>query len=65
MGWGEKNATISPTPAAERLRPAIRTRAASFLLAGDWVATGLPPTIESAVLSGQKAAALALSQPKD
>jgi uncharacterized protein with NAD-binding domain and iron-sulfur cluster len=52
----EKNATISPTPAAERLRPPTRTRVSSFLLAGDWIATGLPPTIESAVLSGHRAA---------
>lgn len=56
----EKNATVSPTPEAERLRPPIETRARTFLVAGDWVATGLPPTIESAVLSGQRAAALVL-----
>jgi len=28
------------------------------VLAGDWTATGLPPTIESAVESGERAAAL-------
>jgi squalene-associated FAD-dependent desaturase len=58
----EKHATISTTPAAERLRPAIRTGARRFFLAGDWVATGLPPTIESAVLSGQRAAELVLEE---
>jgi len=56
----EKNATVSPTPQAERRRPPLQTRAASFVLAGDWVATGLPPTIESAVLSGHNAAAAVL-----
>lgn len=57
----EKNATVSPSPAAERLRPPARTALRRFLLAGDWIATGLPPTIESAVLSGHQAAALAIS----
>ncbi len=54
----EKYATISPTPAAERLRPPPRTSVDNFFLAGDWVQTGLPPTIESAVVSGQRAAQL-------
>jgi squalene-associated FAD-dependent desaturase len=54
----EKHATISPTPAAERLRPPPRTPISNFFLAGDWVQTGLPPTIESAVVSGQQAAQL-------
>jgi len=57
----EKNATVSPTPAAERLRPGVRTRLPSFFLAGDWIATGLPPTIESAVVSGEKAAEAVLA----
>jgi uncharacterized protein with NAD-binding domain and iron-sulfur cluster len=30
----------------------------NWFLAGDWTDTGLPPTIESAVTSGQRAAAL-------
>ncbi len=54
----EKYATISPTPAAERLRPPVETAADNFFLAGDWINTGLPPTIESAVVSGQRAAQL-------
>lgn len=54
----EKYATISPTPAAERLRPPPRTCVDNFFLAGDWIQTGLPPTIESAVVSGQRAAQL-------
>jgi squalene-associated FAD-dependent desaturase len=54
----EKHATISPTPAAERLRPTAETPLDNFMLAGDWTRTGLPPTIESAVVSGRHAAAL-------
>lgn len=53
----EKHATISCTPEAERLRPGVGTPLAGFALAGDWTATGLPPTIESAVESGERAAA--------
>ena len=52
----EKQATMSPTPDAERLRPPTRTALRGFVLAGDWTATGLPPTIESAVESGERAA---------
>jgi hypothetical protein len=33
-----------------------------LLLAGDWIDTGLPATIESAVRSGHNAAALAASR---
>ena len=54
----EKYATISPTPTAERLRPRADTTIDNFFLAGDWIQTGLPPTIESAVFSGQRAAQL-------
>jgi hydroxysqualene dehydroxylase len=54
----EKHATVSPTPAAERLRPPAVTPLRGFVLAGDWTATGLPPTIESAVESGERAASL-------
>lgn len=55
----EKHATISCTPAVERLRPGPATPLDNLFLAGDWTATGLPPTIEGAVLSGERAAALA------
>lgn len=54
----EKQATISATPASERWRPPVPTAIDNFFLAGDWVDTGLPPTIESAVASGARAAAL-------
>ncbi len=56
----EKRATFAQTPANERCRPKTRTGIANVFLAGDWIATGLPATIESAVLSGQKAALAAL-----
>ncbi|HYC22906.1 MAG TPA: hydroxysqualene dehydroxylase HpnE [Candidatus Bathyarchaeia archaeon] len=58
----EKRATISTTPAAERLRPRCATPVPNLYLAGDWTATGLPPTIESAVASGNRAATLAAAQ---
>jgi uncharacterized protein with NAD-binding domain and iron-sulfur cluster len=38
------------------MRPAHRTPFENFFLAGDWTDTGLPATIESAVLSGQRCA---------
>lgn len=53
----ERRATTAPTVEAERLRPPAETPLAGFWLAGDWTATGLPPTIESAVVSGRHAAA--------
>lgn len=58
----EKQATISCTPEAERLRPGAETPLRNLFLAGDWTATGLPPTIEGAVLSGERAAALAAAR---
>jgi zeta-carotene desaturase len=52
----ERFATFSPTWEAERLRPTARTPVRGLYLAGDWTATGLPATIESAVRSGYTAA---------
>lgn len=57
----ERHATISLTPAAEAVRPDASTPLPNLFLAGDWTATGLPATIEGAVLSGRRAAALALA----
>lgn len=54
----EKRATLAQTPAALRLRPAARTRWTNLALAGDWIDTGYPATIESAVRSGTAAAAV-------
>ncbi len=52
----EKFATMSPSVAAARLRPPTVTPFDNFVLAGDWTDTGLPATIESAVMSGHRAA---------
>ena len=57
----EKRATFSVAPGQPR-RPATRTALPGLLLAGDWIETGLPATIESAVRSGHTAAALALAR---
>jgi len=53
----EKHATMAPAPDTFALRPTTRTPIANLFLAGDWVQTGLPATIESAVISGRAAAA--------
>lgn len=55
----EKRATFAATPAQERRRPPSRTRWRNLFLAGDWTQTGLPATIEGALLSGATAARLA------
>lgn len=57
----ERRATIAATSAMERLRPSLRTTLNNAVLAGDWVETGLPATIESAVRSGEAAIRLALA----
>ena len=54
----EKQATMAPSPESNRLRPPCETPLPNLFLAGDWVSTGLPATIESAVASGHTAAAL-------
>lgn len=55
----ERRATIATDPRQESLRPPAKTAWANLFLAGDWTATGLPPTIESAIRSGERAARLA------
>ncbi len=52
----EQHATISHTVGVAAQRPSPRTGIHGFYLAGDWTATGLPATIESAVKSGQQCA---------
>jgi zeta-carotene desaturase len=56
----EKRATFSVAPGQPR-RPPVETPIPGLFLAGDWIDTGLPATIESAVLSGHRAAAAALA----
>ncbi len=52
----EKRATISATNDVEYYRPSPITPIKNFYLAGDWIDTGLPATIEGAVMSGFGAA---------
>jgi squalene-associated FAD-dependent desaturase len=50
----EKRSTFSLAPDAPP-RPQTATAIEGLLLAGDWIETGLPATIESAVISGHRA----------
>jgi squalene-associated FAD-dependent desaturase len=55
----ERKATFAASPENEQNRPGTETGLYNLFLAGDWTDTGLPATIEGAILSGQKAARLA------
>jgi hydroxysqualene dehydroxylase len=52
----ERRATFDPHPATLHRRPNTITALKNLFLAGDYVATGLPATIESAIRSGFMAA---------
>ena len=54
----ERRATFAATPEQNARRPGAQTRWSNLLLAGDWTATGLPATLESAIRSGYRAAEL-------
>jgi len=54
----ERRATFAATPAQDARRPGPATRWRNLVLAGDWTDTGLPATIEGAIRSGNRAAAL-------
>jgi squalene-associated FAD-dependent desaturase len=56
----EKRATFAASPEQDAKRPDAKTRWSNLFLAGDWVQTGLPATIEGAIRSGERAAALAM-----
>jgi squalene-associated FAD-dependent desaturase len=56
----ERRATFS-LAAGEPARPATATPVPGFFMAGDWIDTGLPATIESAVVSGHRAARAVLA----
>jgi hypothetical protein len=56
----EQRATCSLAP-GQPARPPADTPLEGFYLAGDWTDTGLPGTIESAALSGHRAAEAVLS----
>ncbi|MGO9756666.1 MAG: hydroxysqualene dehydroxylase HpnE [Roseiarcus sp.] len=64
-GWRivkERRATFAASPVENARRPTTRTPWANLLLAGDYVQTGLPATIEGAIRSGQAAARSALER---
>lgn len=52
----EHRAVIAVLPGADRHRPGVRTDVPGLYLAGDWVQTGWPSTMEGAVRSGWLAA---------
>lgn len=54
----EKFATFRSRPDINKLRPSPITHWENFFLAGDWIATGLPATIEGAISSGFRSAVL-------
>lgn len=58
----EKRATFAATPEQDLRRPPANTAWRNCLLAGDWTDTLLPATLEGALRSGEKAAALALGR---
>jgi len=60
----EKRATFSLAP-GQPPRPHVTTPVSGLFLAGDWIDTGLPGTIESAALSGHRAAAAVLRIPNE
>jgi zeta-carotene desaturase len=57
----EKRATFSVAP-GQPIRPAVTTPVAGLFLAGDWIDTGLPATIESAAVAGHLAAESAIGE---
>ncbi len=58
----DPHAVFSPTPRNELLRPASHTLVENLALAGDWVQTGWPATMESAARSGAQAARIVLAR---
>jgi hypothetical protein len=61
----ERRATFAATPAQNAKRPDARARWSNVALAGDWIQTGLPATIEGAVRSGYKAASIVIGSGAD
>ncbi len=58
----EKRATFAASPDQDVLRPEPSTGWRNLFLAGDWIQTGLPATIEGAIRSGERAARLAMRE---
>jgi phytoene dehydrogenase-like protein len=63
MVYKARSATFAATPEAEALRPGPVTPWSNLWLAGDWTDTGLPATIEGAIVSGRHAAAVVDAAP--
>jgi squalene synthase HpnD len=55
MVYKSRSATFAGTPATEKHRPGPATQWKNLWLAGDWTSTGLPATIEGAVVSARRA----------
>jgi zeta-carotene desaturase len=49
----DRRATVSLGPSSNLQRPEPETGCPNLFLAGDWIATGLPATMEGAALSGR------------
>ena len=63
----EAEATLSPVPGIDALRPGAQSPYRNLFVAGDWTATGWPFTMEGAVRSGYRAAEMvteAAGQPR-
>ncbi len=58
----DPKAIFSIRPEVDRLRPDARTALPWLHLAGDWISTGWPATMEGAVISGRMAASSVLEQ---
>jgi squalene-associated FAD-dependent desaturase len=58
----ERRATFAATPVENSKRPGASTQWSNLFLAGDWTATGLPATLESAARSGHRAADLVMGK---
>ncbi len=52
----EPQAFLSLRPGTASLRPLPQSPFPNLFLAGDWTDTGLPATLESAILSGDRCA---------
>ena len=60
----EKRATFAATSEQNAKRPPVGTRWSNLFLAGDWIDTGLPATIEGALRSGESAALAVTRKPR-
>jgi hypothetical protein len=58
----ERRATFAATPEENARRPGAQTQWSNLVMAGDWTATGLPATLESAVRSGNRAAEILMTE---